>query len=384
MAGINQISLPELPAIQQQNPVLAAALRRVADYHNATTKAINSLLPFSDASPLIKNAADASKKAKFSAAGIASATTRTYGLPDADTTLGGLSVAQTWSADQTFAGNILADAASVQFIGSQAKPFRALFSSAWNPTFAGDSWSIFMNGGGGEILEVDDKHGVPMAAILGSGASRSWVFYGDVIAGLANTWRLGTSVDRWAELWVRDINYSGNLTGAINSDGSGNASIGIGTPAARLHVYGTGGATEVVRVETSNSNTGSLFFYGNDAAPGTFRGGISSFSTGNILVQDASGSYAILFNKNTQQTLIGANQTLMTLKANGANPGEVLFAGCAFANLPAATNGSLIYCTNANSITDGAAAGSAASATVPLNPGTGTFLQRINGAWRVM
>lgn len=58
--------------------------------------------PFSDASALVKNSADATKLAIFSAASITTATTRTYTLPDMDMILAGRNVNNTFSADQTF------------------------------------------------------------------------------------------------------------------------------------------------------------------------------------------------------------------------------------------------------------------------------------------
>lgn len=62
--------------------------------------------PFSDASALVKNSADATKLAVFSAASITTATTRTYTLPDTNTVLAGKDLDNSFSVTQTFSGRI--------------------------------------------------------------------------------------------------------------------------------------------------------------------------------------------------------------------------------------------------------------------------------------
>lgn len=62
--------------------------------------------PFSDAAALVKNNADATKLAVFSAASITTATTRTYTLPDTNTVLAGKDLDNSFSVTQTFSGRI--------------------------------------------------------------------------------------------------------------------------------------------------------------------------------------------------------------------------------------------------------------------------------------
>lgn len=60
------------------------------------------MAPFADNTALVKNSSDSTKQAIVSAASITTGTTRTLTLPDANTTLAGLSVAETFTAVQTF------------------------------------------------------------------------------------------------------------------------------------------------------------------------------------------------------------------------------------------------------------------------------------------
>ena len=66
----------------------------------------SSAPPFSDSAELVKNSTDATKLAIFSAASIATMTTRTYTLPDVSMILAGRDVDNTFSATQTFSGRI--------------------------------------------------------------------------------------------------------------------------------------------------------------------------------------------------------------------------------------------------------------------------------------
>ena len=57
---------------------------------------------FGDGTFEVYNTADSTKVGKFDASGITTATTRTYGMPDASGTMALISLSQTWTALQTF------------------------------------------------------------------------------------------------------------------------------------------------------------------------------------------------------------------------------------------------------------------------------------------
>jgi hypothetical protein len=65
-----------------------------------------SSLPVADSTAVVKGSADPLKLARFEVDGFASPGTHVYTLPDADTALAGLGVAQTWTAEQTLAGGL--------------------------------------------------------------------------------------------------------------------------------------------------------------------------------------------------------------------------------------------------------------------------------------
>lgn len=64
-------------------------------------------LPVEDTTAIAYGSADATKQIRFEVDGLTTATTRVITVPDADFTLPGLSIAQTWTANQTYAANLL-------------------------------------------------------------------------------------------------------------------------------------------------------------------------------------------------------------------------------------------------------------------------------------
>lgn len=83
-------------------------------------------LPFSDASAIIKGSVDATKLLRFEVDGFTTATTRVMTPPNADATLAGINLAQTWTATQTFQ-HIQFPSASTYDIGTSANYGQTLY-----------------------------------------------------------------------------------------------------------------------------------------------------------------------------------------------------------------------------------------------------------------
>jgi hypothetical protein len=87
--------------------VQAADLATVAttgDYNDLINTPASSSPPFDDATAIVKGSADATKLLRFEVDGFTTATTRVLTPPNANGTIAVLSLAQTWTAQQTLSG----------------------------------------------------------------------------------------------------------------------------------------------------------------------------------------------------------------------------------------------------------------------------------------
>jgi len=113
-----------------------------------------SSLPAADTLAIVKNAIDNTKQLKFSAALISSGTTRTMTIPDADTMIAGLSVAQTFSAVQTFGAGIRTNAGGIA-IGASSVGGRfgsAHIQNITSTTDANGTGALYVRNGGGALM----------------------------------------------------------------------------------------------------------------------------------------------------------------------------------------------------------------------------------------
>ncbi len=173
-----------------------------------TTSGIPNTIPFSDATPLVKNAFDGTKQAIFSAALISTGTTRTYTLPDADVTLAGINLAQTWTAVQTHSAsvvmgaNLLAVSDATWNLGSTTAAFANIYGQTiWiGDGSAVNRWKWYKTAT--NVFALADQLGAQIMAITGTAATASMVLAGHFYPPSPNTRNIGTGGLEWASLYV--------------------------------------------------------------------------------------------------------------------------------------------------------------------------------------
>jgi hypothetical protein len=140
--------------------------------------------PFSDANTLIKNSSDATKLGKFDVSGVTTGTTRTYFLPDANTTLVGSNQANSFSAKQTFT-NATTSNSSINLSPSSANPTSPNSGDLWwnSPNL------YFYNG----TTNIDLLAQYPKAKgdLTGQTAAATITTYSVTGSGSFNTFRVG-------------------------------------------------------------------------------------------------------------------------------------------------------------------------------------------------
>jgi len=87
-----------------------------------------STLPVIDTTSIVEGSADGTKELRFEVDGFTTGTIRVLTPQNADYTIAGTNIAQTFSANQTFAGNILADVDNTRDIGTAGIPFNSIFA----------------------------------------------------------------------------------------------------------------------------------------------------------------------------------------------------------------------------------------------------------------
>ena len=82
--------------------------------------------PFTDTTNIVKGSADATKEIRFEVDGLTTGTVRVLTVPDANITIAGINLAQTWTADQTFTADLLSD--GLNSLGTTAEPWNNIVS----------------------------------------------------------------------------------------------------------------------------------------------------------------------------------------------------------------------------------------------------------------
>lgn len=155
--------------------------------------------------------------------------------------------------------------------------------------------------------------------------------------------------------------------------------VGVGTnsPSRLFHIS----ASALPGFEVEITGAQKWFFY---AGAGTASGaGFSVFDDTQLLDRltiDAVTGNVVVLQKLGVGLAVNATPTSKLEVAGDITitGGKLISGGLLFANLGTTAN-SIVYCTDCKNVaTDGAAAGSVAA-----NAGTGTFVFRVNGAWRI-
>lgn len=228
-----------------------------------------SSLPFSDASPIISGSVDATKLLRFEVDGFTTATTRVMTLPNADATLAGINLAQTWTATQTFQhiqfpaastydigtsanyGQTLyfenIDAAPTGIIGNYAKVRKLEVADDSGGTTFWDVQSKAAGGAVGSVFFVRDNAGTQQMRLvpveIGGGAIQQAQFLLSLVPGnnasLAdNTYDLGSAARSWRTAY---LDTSIVINGTTFTDASRNTSVNNLTVTGTCTGCGSGG-----------------------------------------------------------------------------------------------------------------------------------------------
>lgn len=184
----------------------------------------------------IQDDGDTSKQARFQLSGITTATTRTYTLPNTSDTLAVLATAQTFSADQSYAANILPTTDNARNLGAAA--------TAWANTFTateilgrGDATGTTVGG----TLRGPARTGADAAGVnttidaangTGTGGSGSILFRTAPVAGTSST--------------------ANTLDTAFSLEASGRCIIGSTAGGDNVHIMTSSGST-IVRFRSTGA-----------------------------------------------------------------------------------------------------------------------------------
>lgn len=184
-----------------------------------------SSLPVIDTTSIVKGNVTASKQARFDVETLVSAaTTRSLTIQNASYVIAGTNIAQTISGTNTFSSNILA--LGTPNIGSTTAPFSATFATA----VFGEAIKIASPGSlfaAATSLEQITPDVLRMRDAAGN-VMQDWTKTVPAFSSLTadfipsdSTRTLGRTGNRWAKLWVVDIDISGTCTGAGCGGGGG-------------------------------------------------------------------------------------------------------------------------------------------------------------------
>ena len=185
-----------------------------------------AVLPVVDTTSIVKGSGDATKLLRFEVDGFTTATTRVLTPQDADYTLAGINIAQTFSATQTFGANILFGSDNTYDVGAIATRARAMYSRIFDTAASAVTGDYVQT----RKLNIYDNTGSTTAAtfwdlqcvVNGVGVLQESYCYmrdnGGSKVFQAERVRTGSAVDRtlWYTDLLPDTNLGQNLGSASN------------------------------------------------------------------------------------------------------------------------------------------------------------------------
>lgn len=245
-------------------------------------------LPFLDTSALIKGSSDATKLLRFEVDGFTTAATRVMTPPNADATLAGINLAQTWTATQTFQhiqfpsasaydigtstnyGQTLyienVDAAPSSVTGNYTKVRKLEIADASGGT---NFWDVQVNqqGAVSSNLLVRDNAGtnvfrlvqIESVSTINQAQFLFHVVPGNNVTNADNTYDLGSTARSWRTLYA---DTSIVINGATFTDASRNTTVNNLTVAGTCTGCGSGGYGTIQEEGVSLTARNTLNFVG--------------------------------------------------------------------------------------------------------------------------
>lgn len=252
--------------------------------------------PFVDTTSIIEGSSDATKELRFEVDGITTGTVRVATPPNADFTMAGINITQTFTADQTLSADLIAGSntrklgTTTQFYQVAADRFEGICSGCTASTNYVNTrkFNMYDSGGNGvvwdmyatlnptvsENLVIRDRAGTNLLKLeqyFASSLVNRAVFSLGVMPNTDATYAMGTASTRWAKSYYTDLRISSLASsgpGAFNcvfAGDLGDLGIGSGTCVTATRTIFTtspltgggnlsGNLTLAIQVATSGQN----------------------------------------------------------------------------------------------------------------------------------
>lgn len=229
--------------------------------------------PFDDATAILKGSADATKLLRIEVDGLTTATTRVWTAPDANLTVAGIDLAQTWTANQTFGSGILRATSPQITTGINDSNGASLIAvTATGSAIFGMTLANAASGGTVAIGVTTPTQGASAIAGTPLSITASAAVAGNVNVGAA----AGGSVTITAGAAARNTSGNANGGAVVLVDGAG-----IGTGVRGGFNFGGTASSDVKLLKFSNGyGAASLVMQAGDGAAslGSFHSGTMSVS----------------------------------------------------------------------------------------------------------